>query len=54
MYPYLQWLEPYIVERKTKSNFGGFAADTECCEISDSDNESSARMSRSITPDGGL
>ncbi|XP_068732649.1 uncharacterized protein [Montipora capricornis] len=54
MYPYLQWLEPYIVERKTKSNFGGFAADSECCEISDSDNESSASMSRSITPDGGL
>lgn len=44
-----------MVERKTKSNFGGFAVDTECCEISDSDNESSAsNLSRSITPDGGL
>ena len=30
MYPYLQWLEPCIVERKIKSNFGGFGADTEC------------------------
>ena len=43
-----------MVERKTKSNFGGFAVDPECCEIYDSDNESSASMSRSITPDGGL
>lgn len=53
-YPYMQWLEPYIVERKTKSNFGGFVGDSESCEVSDSHNESSgACMSRSITPDGG-
>ena len=50
MYPYLHWLEPYIVERK-KSQFG---ADTKCCEISDSENESSPSTSRSITPDRGL
>lgn len=54
MYLYLQWLELYIVERKIKLNFGGFAVDIECCEIFDFDNESSVSMFRSIILDGGF
>ena len=36
VYPYLQWLEPFITEQRTKSNF-----ETESIDISDSNDESS-------------
>ena len=45
IYPYLQWLEPFIAEWRTKSNF-----ETESIDISDSNDEGSD-TARSITPD---
>ena len=45
VYPYLQWLEPFITEQRTKSNF-----ETESIDISDSNDESSD-TARSINPD---
>ena len=44
-YPYLQWLEPFIVEWRTKSYF-----ETESIDISDSNDEGSNKAG-SITPD---
>ena len=45
VYPYLQWLEPFITEQRTKSNF-----ETESIDISDSNDEGSD-TARSINPD---
>ena len=45
IYPYLQWLEPFIAELRTKSNF-----ETESIDISDSNDEGSD-TARSLTPD---
>ena len=45
VYPYLQWLEPFITEQRTKSNF-----ETESIDISDSNDEDSD-TARSINPD---
>ena len=45
IYPYFQWLEPFIAEWRTKSNF-----ETESIDISDSNDEGSD-TARSLTPD---
>ena len=45
IYPYLQWLEPFIAEQRTKLQF-----ETESVDISDSNDEGSD-TARSITPD---
>ena len=45
VYPYLQWLEPFITEQRKKSNF-----ETESIDISDSNDEGSD-TARSINPD---
>ena len=47
IYPYLQWLEPFIVERRIKSNFK-----TESVDNADSNDEGSD-TARSITPNIG-
>ena len=52
MFPYLQWLDPYVKERKTKTNFNSEIQDD---DASDSESEvSDIRMDSSGTPDAEI
>lgn len=49
LFPYLQWLEPYIKERKTKTNFN--AAQDDENEVSENEVSDISVDDRSVTPD---
>lgn len=53
MCPYLQWLDHTLLNEK-HNQILELLRQTECSEISDFDNENSASMSQTISPDGGI